>query len=257
MFQSRERREWHWRVGVVLSCVVILGTARSQDAIDARPSDPPLPPPLRVYAGREIAQTMHFLGAEWLTRDTREREERCSLLLTNLGIKRGMTVCDMGCGNGFYALQIAKMVGPQGKVIGVDIQPEMLVMLQQRAVAQKVKNIVPVLGTLADPKLPAGQVDLIFCVDVYHEFSHPVHMLAAMRQALAPKGLVALVEFRAEDPKVPIKPEHKMTKVQILKEWPPNGFKLIKEFDGLPWQHLMFFGRDEAFKATVPVQKVP
>jgi SAM-dependent methyltransferase len=121
----------------------------------------------------------------------------------------------------------------------------MLRLLARRADEQKVRNITPVLGTLTDPKLPQGQIDLILLVDVYHEFSHPEPMLAAMRDALAPGGLCALVEFRAEDPNVPIKPEHKMSKEQILKEWPANGFKLVKEFDGLPWQHLMFFERAE------------
>jgi ubiquinone/menaquinone biosynthesis C-methylase UbiE len=225
------------------------GIARAQEE-DAPPSDPPLPPALKIYEGRVIAQTMHYLGAEWLTRDSREQEERCSLMLANLGVKQGMTVCDMGCGNGFYTVQIAKMVGPKGKVIGVDIQPEMLELLKKRAAKNEVANIEPVLGTLADPKLPTGKIDLILCVDVYHEFSHPVHMLAAMRKALAPMGLVALVEFRAEDPEVPIKPEHKMTKQQILKEWRKNGFKLAKEFDSLPWQHMMFFERDAAFDAV-------
>jgi ubiquinone/menaquinone biosynthesis C-methylase UbiE len=203
------------------------------------------PPALKGYKGRRIAQTMHYTGAEWLTRDNREQEERCSLMLANLGVKRGMTICDMGCGNGFYTLQLAKMVGEQGKVYGVDVQPEMLTFLQQRAAAEAVTNIEPILGTLTDPKLPKAKMDLILLVDVYHEFSNPEQMLAAMRDALAEGGLCALVEFRAEDPNVPIKPEHKMTKAQIMKEWPANGFKLVKEFEGLPWQHLMFFGRDE------------
>jgi ubiquinone/menaquinone biosynthesis C-methylase UbiE len=188
---------------------------------------------------------MHYSGAEWLTRDNREQEERCSLMLTNLGVKRGMTICDMGCGNGFYTLQLAKMTGESGLVYGVDIQPEMLTLLKQRAQQEGVENIKPTLGTFTDPKLPKGKIDLILLVDVYHEFSHPKQMLAAMREALAPDGLCALVEFRAEDPMVPIKPEHKMTKAQIMKEWPANGFKLVKEFDGLPWQHLMFFARAE------------
>jgi cyclopropane fatty-acyl-phospholipid synthase-like methyltransferase len=203
------------------------------------------PQPLKVYKGRRIAQTMHYTGAEWLTRDNREQEERCSLMLANLGVKRGMTICDMGCGNGFYAVQLAKMVGEAGKVYGVDVQPEMLTFLQQRAAAENVTNIETILGTLTDPKLPKGKMDLILLVDVYHEFSNPEQMLAAMRDALSPEGVCALVEFRAEDPNVPIKPEHKMTKAQIMKEWPVNGFKLVKEFEGLPWQHLMFFGRDE------------
>lgn len=227
-------------VGVLL---VLFVRGLSAQEVDAPPSEPPLPPPLRVYEGRTIAQTMHYTGAEWLTRDSREREERCSLLLANLGVKTGMKVCDLGCGNGYYALEIAKMVGPQGEVVGVDIQPEMLEMFQKRAAERKIKNVSSVLGTVVDSKLPPGKFDLILCVDVYHEFSHPVQMLASIRQALAPKGVVALVEFRAEDPNVPIRAEHKMTKAQIMREWPKNGFKLVQEFDQLPWQHLMFFGR--------------
>lgn len=206
------------------------------------------PPPVTEYKGRKVAQTMHYLGAEWLVRDNREQEERCSLMLTNLGIKRGMNICDMGCGNGFYTLQLAKMVGDKGHLYAVDIQPEMLKFLNERADKQGVKNVSPILGTFTNPRLPAGKIDLILCVDVYHEFSHPEQMLAAMRDSLSPTGVVALVEYRAEDPEVPIKAEHKMTKEQILKEYPANGFKLVKEFDGLPWQHLMFFARDEAWK---------
>lgn len=203
------------------------------------------PPALTEYKGRRIAQTMHWLGAEWLIRDEREREERCSLMLTTLGVKPGMTVCDMGCGNGFYSVQLAKLVGPEGKIYAVDIQPKMLEFLRERAAKAKVKNIVPVQGELWDPKLPEGEIDLILLVDVYHEFSHPEHMLAAMRAALAPDGKAVLVEYRAEDRNVPIKPEHKMTKEQINKEWLPNGFKLVKEFDRLPWQHMMWFEKDE------------
>ena len=214
-------------------------------------SDSPEPPAIKFFKGREVAQTMHWLGAEWLIRNEREREERCSLMWERLELKQGMTVCDMGCGNGFHSIQMAKMVGSQGKVIGVDIQVEMLKFLSQRARKEKINNIVPVRGTLTDPKLPTGEVDLILCVDVYHEFSHPEHMLAAMRKALKPTGVVALVEFRMEDPNVPIKLLHKMSKAQIMKEWPANGFKLVREFERLPWQHMMFFARDDS-----PLEKI-
>ncbi|MEQ8791613.1 MAG: class I SAM-dependent methyltransferase [Pirellulaceae bacterium] len=206
-----------------------------------------LPPALRYYKGREIAQTMSYHGAPWLIRDDREQEERCSLMLANLKIKRGMTVCDMGCGNGFYTLQLAKMVGEDGWVYGVDIQHQMLELLNERADKAKIRNITPVLGTLIDPRLPKGKIDLILLVDVYHEFSHPEHMLRAMRNSLSPEGRIVLLEYRGEDPKVPIKPLHKMTKEQIMKEYPANGLKLVGEFDKLPWQHMLFFGRDEDF----------
>lgn len=208
--------------------------------------DVPVPPPAKEYKGREIAQTMHFLGAPWLTRDSRDREEDCHTMLAALKLKPGDTVCDLGSGNGFYTLKLAKLVGDKGRVLAVDIQREMLELLKDRATEEKITNIEPVLGGLTDPKLPEASVDLVLLVDVYHEFSHPEQMLAAIRRSLKPAGRVALVEFRAEDPAVPIKPLHKMSKAQIMKEFPPNGFKLVEEFDKLPWQHLMFFERETA-----------
>lgn len=184
---------------------------------------------------------MSHVAASWLIRAERESEEDPKLLFSQLGLKPGMTVCDMGCGNGYYSLVLAKAVAPTGKVLAVDIQPEMLQMLSRRAARAKVENIDMVLGTVSDPKLPEGQVDLVLMVDVYHEFSHPAEMLGAIRKALSPTGRIALVEFREEDPSVPIKPEHKMSKRQILKEYSANQFELESEYDGLPWQHLMFF----------------
>jgi ubiquinone/menaquinone biosynthesis C-methylase UbiE len=208
--------------------------------------DDAIPPPLKEYKGREIAQTMHYLGAPWLTRESREREEDCETLLQALKLEPGDTVCDLGCGNGFYSLKLARLVGERGKVIAVDIQREMLGLLKDAAAAEKIETIETVFGTVVDPKLPEASIDLVLLVDVYHEFSHPEHMLAAIRRSLKPTGRVALAEFRAEDPLVPIKPLHKMSKEQIMKEFPPNGFKLVEEFDDLPWQHLMFFQRDDA-----------
>nr|WP_081441575.1 class I SAM-dependent methyltransferase [Pirellula staleyi] len=248
-------------VGRALLLALLLALSTAAIAQDSTPLDDlpkaPVkrtgPPALVEYKGRRIAQTMHYLGAEWLTRDNREQEERCSLMLTSLGIKQGMTICDMGCGNGFYTLKLAKMVGPEGHLYAVDIQPEMLKFLNERADAAEISNLSPILGTFTDPRLPKGKLDLVLMVDVYHEFSHPEQMLAAIRNSLSEKGLAVLVEFRSEDPKVPIKAEHKMSKEQILKELPANGFKLVKEFDGLPWQHMMFFGRDNSWKApTAP-----
>ena len=207
-----------------------------------------IPLAVKSYKGRRVAVTMHYRGAEWLIRNDREREERCSLMLANLGVKPGMTVCDMGCGNGFYSLKLAKMVGPRGPVLGVDVQPEMLKSLRDRMEQKNINNITPILGSFHDPRLPRNRVDLVLLVDVYHEFSHPEQMLTAIRDSLTPTGLVALLEYRSEDPKVPIKPLHKMSKEQIMKEFPPNGLKLVKEFDKLPWQHMMFFARDENYK---------
>ena len=201
------------------------------------------PAPRSEYKGRRIAQTMSFHGAPWLIRAERDREENPKLLIEALQVKEGQTIADIGCGNGFYTLQLARLVGSNGRVLGVDIQPEMLALLDERASEAGINNIEPILGAPADPKLPAGEVDLVLLVDVYHEFSYPERMLAALRASLKPTGRVALAEYRMEDPSVPIKLLHKMSKKQILKEYTANGFTLVHEFDELPWQHLMFFGR--------------
>lgn len=237
---SQAPRYLGWYLCVFGVILLAAATVVSQEEKDESSS---VPPPLREYLGREIARTMSYHGAPWLIRDEREREERCSLMLANLGVKPGMTVCDMGCGNGFYALQMSKMVGPKGNVLAVDIQPEMLTLLRKRMEKKGVQNVTPILGSLHNPYLPHGKVDLILMVDVYHEFSHPQQMLQAMHRSLKPDGIIVLLEYRAEDPKVPIRPLHKMSKKQIMKEFPANGFKLVKEFERLPWQHMMFFGR--------------
>lgn len=203
-----------------------------------------IPPAATHHMGREIAQTMHYTGAPWLVRESRQREEDCRLLLEALDIRAGQKVCDLGCGNGFYTLELARLVGPEGVVYAVDIQPEMLRMLARRAAEEGLVNIRPILGTVVDPRLPKGALDLVLCVDVYHEFSHPEPMLARIRESLASGGLLALAEFRGEDLAVPIKPLHKMTKAQVRAELEPAGFRLEREFDRLPWQHLLFFGSD-------------
>jgi ubiquinone/menaquinone biosynthesis C-methylase UbiE len=214
-------------------------------AQEKRP-DEKLPPPLTHYKGREIAQTMHYTGAAWLTRESREREEDCTTMLKALNVKPGQTVCDLGCGNGFYTLKLAHLVGPDGKVLAVDIQKEMLTLLRRSMQKEKLENIDPILATPLDPKLPEGKLDLVLMVDVYHEISNPEEVLAAVRRSLKPDGRLVLVEFRTEDENVPIKKLHKMSKDQILKEIVPNGFKLVEQFDKLPWQHVMFFQRDGA-----------
>ena len=208
-----------------------------------------IPPARQEYMGRRISYTMGVAGAPWLIRKNRQQEEDCASLLKELRLEPGMTVCDMGCGNGFYSLKMARLVGTKGRVLAVDIQRGMLRLLQARAQESDLANIKAILSTVIDPKLPKKEVDLILCVDVYHEFSHPEYMLRAMRESLSKDGVIALAEYREEDPTVPIKPLHKMSKKQILREYRANGLKLVREFDGLPWQHLMFFARDEDWVA--------
>lgn len=195
----------------------------------------------RTYMGRPIADVMSYLGANWLFRPSRVQEEQPEKMLDALGIKPGMTVADVGAGAGYQSLRLSRRVGPEGTVLATDIQPEMLKMLRFNARRAGAKNIKPILCTQTDPGLPEGQVDLILLVDVYHEVSDPPASLKGWRQALKPGGRLVLVEFRAEDPTVPIKPEHKMTVEQVRKEIEPCGFKFKELHDFLPWQHIIIF----------------
>jgi SAM-dependent methyltransferase len=196
----------------------------------------------KFYMGREIARVMGHEAAGWLERPEREREEKPSRLIELLAFKPGEVVADVGAGSGYHALRVAKLVGPKGRVYAVDIQPEMLAIVRDKAKKQNLGNVEPVLGTETDPKLPEGKIDTILLVDVYHELSHPFEMTEAMVRALKPGGRVAFVEFRADDPKVPIKPLHTMTERQVLREMQAFPLKHVKTHH-LPWQHLIVFER--------------
>ena len=191
--------------------------------------------------GRPIADVMGFQGADWLFRDTREAEEQPEAMLEALKIKPGATVADIGAGAGYTSLRLARRVGPGGTVLATDVQPEMLAMLRENARVAGVKNIRPVRATQTKVNLPDAAVDLAIMVDVYHEASDPEALLAGLKQALKPGGRLVLVEFRGEDPDVPIKPEHKMTLSQVRKELEPQGFRFVESLEFLPWQHIIVF----------------
>lgn len=184
---------------------------------------------------------MGMSGADWLDREEREREERPEAALNTLALKPGMYVGDVGAGTGFYSLRMAALVGPTGKVFSNDIQPAMLEKLRANAAAKHIKNIETVLGTESDPKLPVGTLDLVILVDVYHELSRPQRMLDHIRESLKPGGELALLEFKKEDPGVPIRPEHKMSLEEVKAEVTPEGYQFEKVIDSLPWQHVIFF----------------
>ena len=195
----------------------------------------------KFYMGREIAHVMGHEAADWLERPEREREERSDLLLPALKLKAGDVVADMGCGSGYYTRRLAKAVGTNGTVFAVDIQPEMLDLLTNKLTAEKIFNVKPALGTIADPKLPTASVDLILMVDVYHEFDHPFEMVEGMCRALKPGGRIAFVEFRAEDPNVPIKAVHKMSEAQVRKEMSVHPLEWVETIGTLPQQHIIVF----------------
>ena len=217
------------------------GRGASPSEVEQLEAPNPANPSSTHYMGRELAETMSHLGASWLTRDNRDDEENTTLMHQQLGLKAGDVACDVGAGNGYHTLRMARAVGAKGRAIGVDLQPEMLALLAERAQAEAVANVETVLAEADDPKLPAKTCDVILLVDVYHELSDPEAVLGHLRNALTDTGRIALLEYRAEDPEVPIKALHKMSKRQILAEYNANGLVLHSEFDGLPWQHMMFF----------------
>lgn len=195
----------------------------------------------KFYLGREIAQVMGHQAAGWLDRPEREQEEAPGKLLDALQVKKGWVVADVGAGSGFFTLRLSDRVGPQGKVLAVDVQPEMTALLRRRLKERRVANVEPILGTVTDPRLPENSVDLILMVDVYHEFSHPWEMTVAMTRALKPGGRLVFVEYRLEDPRVPIKLLHKMSQRQVLKEMEPHPLRWLGTLDSLPRQHIIIF----------------
>jgi ubiquinone/menaquinone biosynthesis C-methylase UbiE len=234
----------------LLGCLLAGSLARADETQKKPPAQPPRyetrkehdPNGIgKFYLGREIAQVMGHEAADWLERPEREQEEQPTKLLKALKFKPGDVVADIGAGSGYYSFRIAPLVGARGKVLAVDIQPEMLDIIRKRAKAAKITNVEPIQGTESDPKLPANSVDLILMVDVYHEFSFPWEMTTAMVKALKPGGRLVFVEFRLEDPKVWIKLVHKMTEKQVRKEMEPHPLKWVQTLDLLPMQHVVIF----------------
>jgi ubiquinone/menaquinone biosynthesis C-methylase UbiE len=203
----------------------------------------------KFYLEREIAHVMGFGAAGWLERKERAKEEAPEKLMKALDVKEGMVVADVGAGSGYHTFLLAPLVGPKGRVIASDIQQEMLDLVTKKAKDLKATNVETVKGTATDPKLPAGKVDLILMVDVYHEFEHPFEMTEKMVAALAPGGRLVFVEFRLEDDTVPIKLVHKMSERQVIKEMVPFAeMKHTKTVGTLPWQHVVIFTKQEPKK---------
>ena len=200
--------------------------------------------------GRQIAGVMGVQGADWLNRPEREKEENPEGALDALGIRPGMIVADVGAGTGYMSLRMARRVGPNGKVYANDLQPEMLRRLRENAAKAGINNVETVLGAEDDPKLPVGRMDLVLLVDVYHEFSQPQKMIDRIRDALAPGGRLVLLEYRKEDPNVPILPEHKMSVAQVKAEIEPEGFVLSQVIETLPRQHILILTKAAAAKAA-------
>lgn len=207
----------------------------------------------KFYMGREIALVMGHQAADWLERPERVAEEAPAKLIKALKLKPGMVVADVGAGSGYFSFPMAKLVAPEGKVLAVDIQPEMLAVIERRKKELKVSNVEPIKGSEKDPNLPEGSVDVILMVDVYHEFEYPWEMTQAMIKALKPNGRIVFVEYRREDPNVPIKLLHKMSQKQVIKEMKPHPLRWVGTVGVLPRQHIIIFEKAVADEAAAAV----
>ena len=230
------KKSWHF----ILLFFALLQTATlvAQERYTVKSGDPN--GINKWYMGRQIAHVMSHFGIEWLERKEREMEENTTQLLKNLAVQPGTAIADIGAGSGYHSTLLSKMVGT-GKVYAVDVEPEMIAYLKARIKLEGHKSIIPVLSTEQKVSLPANSIDIMLLVDVYHEFSFPYEMTLSMLEALKPGGKLVLVEFRAEDPNVPIKTIHKMGEQQAVKEFKASGFLFEKNLGNLPWQHCLIF----------------
>lgn len=261
MLKSIMKSRYLALVPIILIALFLIPMALLRNEVVNRPSAPTsppaisekvLPPPAyttaapspdgigKFFMGREIAKVMGHPGIGWLERTEREKEEAPSKAIAMLDLAPDAVIADIGAGSGYYSFRIAGLI-PNGKVVAVDIQQEMLDYLKEEAARRKIGNVEPHLGTIDSIKVAPDTLDAVLMVDAYHEFSHPVEMLQSIRRALKPGGKIYLLEYRAEDSRVPIKPLHKMTEEQAVREFETLGFVFEENKRGLPWQHLLVF----------------
>lgn len=232
-----------WGYALLLALLAGCASGQVKQPVDASVYSRKTPHPDgtgKVYLGREIAHVMSSAGGNWLERDTREEEEAVTLALSKMPLRRNSVVADIGAGTGYYSFRIAQKI-PDGKLYAVEVQDAFIAALEKKKGEQKVTNIEVVKGSAQTPNLPDASLDLALMVDVYHELEYPQEMLQALHKALKPDGKLLLIEYRAEDPAVPIKALHKMSVAQVNKEAGANGFKLYKREAGLPIQHFLLY----------------
>ncbi len=225
--------------GVAGCTSAIPGQTDSQGSAQAEPRRP-----LQIgklVKKRQIAPVMNVAHADWLTRPDRDEQEQPDRVVAALSIPRGATVVDLGAGVGYFTWRLAKQVGPEGRVIAVDIQQGMLDLLSENLTSRGITNVDMVLGAADNPHLPTGAVDLVLIVDVYHELSEPEKTMEHVRRSLKPGGRVVIIEYRKEDPSIPIQPLHKMSVEEVRAEVEPIGFKLVELMEFLPTQHIFVF----------------
>ena len=195
----------------------------------------------KLIKKRQIAPVMSVAHADWLTRPERDDEEQPDRVVKALKIPKGGTVVDLGAGVGYFTWRLAQQVGPQGRVLAVDIQQGMIDRLERNLAEKGIRNVEAILASEEDPRLPPGEVDLVLVVDVYHELQQPEKTMEHVRRSLKPDGRLVLIEYRKEDPTIPIHPLHKMTVEEVRSELEPMGFRMVKLLEFLPRQHILIF----------------
>lgn len=233
---ARNTGKLHCMTQIKVLALIIVATASLVAQTVATPGVHPI-------SGRRFANVMGWQGADWLERSERGQEEEPDKALDALGSLAGLTVADLGAGSGYFTVRLAARTGAKGRVYATDLQPEMLKMLASRLARENVRNVTLVQGAVDDPRLPPAAIDLVLMVDVYHEFSEPQKMLRGIRAALKPGGRLVLLEYRKEDPGVPIRPEHKMSVAEARMELEAEGFALAKVDPRLPRQHILVFSK--------------
>ena len=236
------------RAGALVLALIASASAEWRAAATPAPSNPvrggqSAAAGVHPVSGRRFAQVMGFQGAAWLDREERDIEEQPDRAIDALGLEPGFVVADIGAGSGYMSVRLAKRVGRTGRVYATDIQPQMTALLRTRLTTEAITNVVPIVGAVDDPKLPEGALDLELLVDVYHEFSEPQKMLRGTRRALKPTGRLVLLEYRKEDPGVPIREDHKMSVAEAKLEVEAEGFRLSRVDTRLPRQHILIFTR--------------
>ncbi|QRN98257.1 methyltransferase domain-containing protein [Archangium violaceum] len=180
---------------------------------------------------------------EWAKRfDDPERDtwQKPDEVVAALALPEDAKVADIGAGTGYFAVRLARAV-PKGRVYGVDIEPDMVRYLGERAKRENLSNLEPVLGGAEEPRLPEP-VDVALIVDTYHHFGDRVAYLRRVGESLRPGGRVVIIDYRKESAKGP-PAEHKLSPEQVERELGSVGFRLSGRHDFLPYQYFLVFER--------------
>lgn len=196
------------RAAAVAVAALLLASCRAQ------PTEPHFP-----TAHRDVAP---IVGGAFSTEDARDRLGEAEEVMQLAGVKPGMSVADVGAGEGYYTIRLARVVGPRGRVLAEDIMPDVRDELSDRVQRERLDNVAVKLGTPDNPMLPMASFDRVFLVHMYHEVANPYAFLWHMREGVKPEGLVIVVDANR-----PVK-QHGMPITQLKCEFASLGMQPVK-----------------------------